>query len=114
VDVVNARTIGTLVALFERTVGLYAGLVGINAYHQPGVEAGKKAAGVVISLQKEVVELLKKQQDEMTAEDVAANLGRPEEVEAIYAILRHLAANPDRGVEIIGHGAPQKIKFRIK
>ncbi len=114
VDVVDARTIGTLVALFERTVGLYSSLININAYHQPGVEAGKKAAGVVISLQKKVVELLKKRQDEMTAEDIAANLGRPEEVEAIYAILRHLAANPDRGVEIIGQGAPQKIKYRIK
>ena len=114
VDVVDARTIGTLVALFERTVGLYANLVNINAYHQPGVEAGKKAAGVVISLQKKVVELLKKRQDEMTAEDIAANLGRPVEVEAIYAILRHLSANPDRGVEKVGHGAPQKIKFRIK
>src|SRR4029079_2617834 len=36
---VDARTVGGLVALFERAVGLYAGLVGVNAYHQPGVEA---------------------------------------------------------------------------
>ena len=35
---------GGLIALFERAVGFYATLVGINAYHQPGVEAGKKAA----------------------------------------------------------------------
>jgi hypothetical protein len=39
-----------LIALYERVVGLYASLVGINAYHQPGVEAGKKAAGGVIAL----------------------------------------------------------------
>ena len=38
---VDARTVGGLIALFERAVGLYAGLLGINAYHQPGVEAGK-------------------------------------------------------------------------
>src|SRR5213079_2343457 len=31
---VDARTVGGLIALFERAVGLYAGLVGINAYHQ--------------------------------------------------------------------------------
>jgi glucose-6-phosphate isomerase len=31
-----------LIALYERAVGPYASLVGINAYHQPGVEAGKK------------------------------------------------------------------------
>ena len=27
--------------LFERTVGLYGSLINVNAYHQPGVEAGK-------------------------------------------------------------------------
>ena len=48
---VEARTVGGLIALFERAVGLYAGLVGINAYHQPGVEAGKKAAASILALQ---------------------------------------------------------------
>ncbi|MGB0581557.1 MAG: glucose-6-phosphate isomerase, partial [Limisphaerales bacterium] len=45
VDAVTPETVGVLIALFERAVGFYASLVGINAYHQPGVEAGKKAAG---------------------------------------------------------------------
>ncbi|MBN9619602.1 MAG: galactokinase, partial [Actinobacteria bacterium] len=36
---VDARSVGALIALFERAVGLYATLVDINAYHQPGVEA---------------------------------------------------------------------------
>ncbi len=53
---VDARTVGALIALFERAVGLYASLVGINAYHQPGVEAGKKAAASVLALQKKVRE----------------------------------------------------------
>ena len=39
---VNPASVGALIALFERAVGLYASLVGINAYHQPGVEAGKR------------------------------------------------------------------------
>ncbi|MCB9681256.1 MAG: glucose-6-phosphate isomerase [Alphaproteobacteria bacterium] len=47
---VDAYTLGGLVALFERAVGLYASLVDLNAYHQPGVEAGKKAAGAVLAL----------------------------------------------------------------
>src|SRR6185369_16762506 len=34
VDRVDARTIGVLIALFERSVGLYASLININAYHQ--------------------------------------------------------------------------------
>ena len=48
---VDARTVGGLIALFERAVGLYASLIGINAYHQPGVEAGKKAAASILALQ---------------------------------------------------------------
>ena len=44
---VNPASVGALIALFERAVGLYASLVGINAHHQPGVEAGKKAAASV-------------------------------------------------------------------
>src|SRR5580765_8213064 len=46
--------VGALVALYERAVGFYASLVNINAYHQPGVEAGKKAAAGVLSLQGKV------------------------------------------------------------
>jgi len=56
---VNAKTIGALIALYERTVGFYASLVNINAYHQPGVEAGKKAAASVLDLQRQVVDVLK-------------------------------------------------------
>lgn len=47
---IDAAELGGLIALFERAVGLYASLVGINAYHQPGVEAGKKAAESVLRL----------------------------------------------------------------
>ena len=46
---VDARTIGALIALFERAVGFYASLVHVNAYNQPGVEAGKKAATEVLA-----------------------------------------------------------------
>ncbi|MDD5285653.1 MAG: glucose-6-phosphate isomerase [Desulfuromonadaceae bacterium] len=111
VDRVDARTIGALIALFERTVGLYASLVNINAYHQPGVEAGKKAAGAVIALQKAVVGLLGKEKREMTAAEIAAELGKPDDVEAVFAILRHLAANPDRGISYSGQGNPADIRF---
>ena len=52
---VEARTVGGLIALFERAVGFYASLVNINAYHQPGVEAGKKAAAAVLGLQSKIL-----------------------------------------------------------
>lgn len=36
VQEVTPRSAGALVALYERAVGIYASLVNINAYHQPG------------------------------------------------------------------------------
>jgi glucose-6-phosphate isomerase len=95
---VSPATLGQLIALYERAVGLYASLVGINAYHQPGVEAGKKAAQAVLDLQAKVVAALR------TAEgkglDVAgvARAAGTDDLETVFWILRHLAASPQRGV----------------
>jgi glucose-6-phosphate isomerase len=61
IDHLDARALGSLIALFERTVGLYASLVGINAYDQPGVEAGKKAANIILAVGKRVAEVLQSQ-----------------------------------------------------
>ncbi len=88
---VDARTVGALIALFERAVGLYAGLIDINAYHQPGVEAGKKAAASVLALQKKVVEALSS--SPQTADQIAAAVGVREQTETVYLLLEHLAAN---------------------
>ncbi|MCB9665055.1 MAG: glucose-6-phosphate isomerase [Alphaproteobacteria bacterium] len=46
----DGRALGSLIALFERAVGLYASLVDVNAYDQPGVEAGKVAATRILAL----------------------------------------------------------------
>jgi glucose-6-phosphate isomerase len=96
---VSARTVGALIALYERAVGLYASLVHINAYHQPGVEAGKKAAGTVLELQlKLLAHLRSKQGVTGTAEELAAAVGAADEVETVFKVLEHLAANPDHGL----------------
>src|SRR5690606_38666477 len=89
---VSPRTVGMLIALYERVVGLYASLVGINAYHQPGVEAGKKAASGVIALKLRLQAALAAAQGEhLTAESLAARVdGDPE---LTYKILDHRAAN---------------------
>lgn len=102
VDELSPLTVGALIALYERAVGLYASLINVNAYHQPGVEAGKKAAGTVLKLQSEIIELLRAQRGrEFSSEECAMALARPEEVETVFSILRHLAANPDHGVSRI-------------
>jgi len=91
VERIDAATIGALIALFERTVGLYAFFININAYNQPGVEAGKKAAGAVIELQKKVQAYLADHPGENDSVKVAAALGMPEQAELVFVILRRLA-----------------------
>jgi glucose-6-phosphate isomerase len=87
---VDAHSVGVLIALFERAVGFYASLVGINAYHQPGVEAGKKAAQAVLSLQAAVLGGLTGVPK--TAVKIAHEIGSGD-AETVYLLLEHLAAN---------------------
>lgn len=93
VDEVSPRSIGMLIALFERAVGFYATLVGINAYHQPGVEAGKKAAARVLDVQRAIVEQLGNSAVGMTVEQIAVALGSAGDGETVFKTLRHLALN---------------------
>ncbi len=96
---VSARSLGMLIALYERAVGLYASLIGINAYHQPGVEAGKKAAAGVLDLQRRVLKALASRgATGGTCEALAATVGAPEEAETVFLLLERLSANPDRRV----------------
>lgn len=97
---VSPRTVGILIALFERAVGLYASLVNINAYHQPGVEAGKKAAGTVLGLQADIIAHLRGTGSSLTADGIAAALGRPEAAETVFRTLLHAVANPDHGIRM--------------
>ncbi|MBW4649828.1 MAG: glucose-6-phosphate isomerase [Kastovskya adunca ATA6-11-RM4] len=90
---VSPKTVGALIALYERAVGLYGFLINVNAYHQPGVEAGKKAAAAILDLQKRVMEVLQEADAPMPLTVVAQKAGATEEIEAIYKILRHLQAN---------------------
>jgi glucose-6-phosphate isomerase len=96
---VSPRSLGMLIALYERVTGLYASLIGINAYHQPGVEAGKKAAGGVIALKLKVVAALKAAPGTaFTAEQLATELGEPAKAELVFKVLEHLAANRGSGI----------------
>ncbi len=96
---VSPKTIGMLIALYERAVGLYASLVGINAYHQPGVEAGKKAAGSVIALKLAIDTAMKAAPGTaFTAETLAAAIGQTAKTETVFKVLEHLASNPGTGV----------------
>ncbi|MGZ4983045.1 MAG: DprA-like winged helix domain-containing protein, partial [Chthoniobacterales bacterium] len=106
---VNAFTVGALIALYERAVGFYGSLVNINAYHQPGVEAGKKAATAILDLQGRVTAALGA--TAATADELAAQLkADPEDV---YHVLVHLAANNPTIVRS-ANGTPAQDKFSRK
>ncbi len=88
--------LGLLIALFERTVSFYASLININAYHQPGVEAGKKAAGTFL-------ETLNKVRGHLTAyaktaDEIATEIDA--DAEDVYHCLTHLSANGEVQISI--------------
>jgi glucose-6-phosphate isomerase len=99
--------LGLLIALFERTVSFYATLVNINAYHQPGVEAGKKAAGAFL-------EILNKVRGQLTAEAKTAGQVATEidaDPEDVYHCLTHLSANGE--VQISIGATPSDDSFQL-
>ncbi|HEY9657943.1 MAG TPA: glucose-6-phosphate isomerase, partial [Allocoleopsis sp.] len=98
---VTPLIVGALIALYERAVSFYASLVGINAYHQPGVEAGKKAAATVLDLQRQVVKVLQESGQPLNLMQLAEKTGATDRIETIYLIVRHLAAN-ERGITLSG------------
>lgn len=104
---VDATSLGALIALYERAVGLYASLVNVNAYHQPAVELGKKAAAEALALQGRVLEALGRGR-QGTPVELAASLSADER--AVYAILRHLAAN-ERANVLSSDGAPWEWRY---
>jgi glucose-6-phosphate isomerase len=101
---VSPRSIGVLIAIYERAVGLYASLVGINAYHQPGVEAGKKAAANVIAVKAKVMRVLREAKEPLDAQQIADRAGVPSEVETVHHLLVHLSSNRGRGVARVTAG----------
>ena len=114
VDRLNARSLGMLIALYERAVGFYASLVGVNAYHQPGVEAGKKAAASVLELQGQALDALAKRKEGATCEQLAAAIGAPEQVETLFHLLERLASNPARQIDRAEGGSPFDAVYRLR
>ena len=92
-DALNANSLGGVVALYERAVGLYASLIDVNAYHQPGVEAGKKAAEEILSLQLRLMQALSEAGEPVSVTELASRLGAQDRAEEVFYLLRRLAAN---------------------
>jgi glucose-6-phosphate isomerase len=112
IDEVNPHRVGALIALYERAVGLYASLARINAYHQPGVEAGKRAATEVLDVQGALLTYLRGHRDQsFTAAELAGCIQKPERVEWVSHILNRLAYNGNRGIAIKPDANPASTRY---
>jgi glucose-6-phosphate isomerase len=99
----NERAVGVLIALYERTVGMYA--------------AGKLAADAVIVLRLKVMNfLISNKGKEFTLEQIAQALGAGVDIESVFKICEHLSANPDRCVSKIaaaGNASPFAVSYKM-
>ncbi|MEP6603608.1 MAG: glucose-6-phosphate isomerase [Spartobacteria bacterium] len=109
IPTVDEFNVGALIALYERAVGFYGFLVNINAYHQPGVEAGKKAATKLLELQGKVRAQLSG--SGKTAEEIAHALDA--DPEDVFHTLSHLAAN-DAKIDILKAEQAGDVKFSMR
>ena len=101
IDRVTPFSVGVLIALYERAVGLYASLININAYHQPGVEAGKKAAARYLEINLQILGGLRAEPGKrFTADALASQLNLENEIEIVFKLLMHLSANAEKGIRI--------------
>ncbi|MEB3294759.1 MAG: glucose-6-phosphate isomerase [Synechococcales bacterium] len=98
---VTPTQVGAIIALYERAVGLYGFLINVNAYHQPGVEAGKKAAADILVLQNQILGALAQESTPLSIAALAEKVNAGDRAESVYKIIRHLAAN-DRGIQLKG------------
>lgn len=108
-DRLDERAFGALLALFERAVGLYGELIDVNAYHQPGVEAGKKAAARVLEVQRALLAAL--DGTPRTCAALAERAGT--DPATAWPVLRHLAANRKQ-VRMAGAPDPRAARFSMR
>ena len=106
---VNAFNIALLIALYERAVGYYASLVNINAYDQPGVEAGKQAASKLLQLQQRV--RLQLSAEPQSVEEIARAIDA--DPEDVFHLLRHLVSNDSR-IKVTPDNDPVDARFSLK
>ena len=79
--------------------------------HQPGVEAGKKAAAALIELELKLLDYLKSDPAPKLISEIAQNIGAQDRLESIFKICEHLAANPDRHINKISAKSPFESRY---
>lgn len=90
----DPQGLGALIALFERAVGIYAQLIGINAYHQPGVETGKKEVQRILALKTRLLGFISKHPGKgFSAVELSYSASAGASVEIVFRLLEQLRVN---------------------
>ena len=110
IDELSPFSLGMLIALYERAVAYYAELIGINAFHQPGVQAYKLASDSVTALNRSLQQWIAGAEARPwtgTAADAARAVGSPDSAAETEGILASFAVNGRRfgGVGVSRHWA---------
>ncbi len=112
-EALTPASLGALISLFERAVGYYASIVNVNAYHQPGVEAGKKAAEKIIDLQRKILTGLSARKDQyLTVAELVQSIDCQGDEESVYKIAEHLASN-ERLKRLSAERHPAKVSYSL-
>jgi glucose-6-phosphate isomerase len=112
VDGLSELELGALIALYERAVGFYASMVNVNAYDQPGVEAGKKAAIAILQIQRTVADFLARNHGRsFTADAIADAIALPDRKALVFKLLEHMAANDPSVGRTSGEGKPSATAY---
>ena len=112
INELNEFTLGALIALFERSVSIYAELININAYDQPGVEAGKIAAAEVIIIQDKITQILKLN-NEISIDGINSKLENDSR-ETAFSILRSMYVNQEIILKSGSWSDPKSLVFTSK
>ena len=113
IDEIKPFSVGVLMALYERAVGYYSTLINVNAYNQPGVEAGKNAAGVILELQPKIINFLNKNSEiAHTVEMITQGIDAGTEKEKVFLICQHLSAQAVRGIRKTNSNSLDSVTFQ--
>ncbi len=112
----NERTLGMLVALYERAVAVYAELIDVNAYNQPGVKAYKRISRNVNEINHALQQFIRDNQGfRGTAADVARAVGLGDWEEEVDGMLAKFAVNlrSFNGVRIVRELQGRRWRYTI-
>lgn len=97
VERVDEYNLGMLIALYERAVAVYAELIHVNAFHQPGVQAYKLASKSIIEMMLTMESSLAELADFTgSAEEIAAKMGMERKEVEVAGVLNKFAVNGDQ------------------